>query len=220
MSVFSNKYGSKFPNNSSITLHNFENISTEIVNSDRYKEVNALRISGDDESAQKKIVDYGLRKYIADALIFNLWEEEINNAQTYVNQIQQNIYFGVDIPDCLEGDTWIAGDSTNIDSYEDNVIGEIEGMTFFSDVKLSNKSIMDEYDAYVAQGKYDEASEYIEDANKQGKIYSYSAYFYNLIENKIKAVQDYLLNEKVKQSSPFKYSEEKPIDIEIGEFWL
>lgn len=109
MGIYNNEYGSKFPKESSIALHGFENITTSVAASVEFQEVNALRMSGDDASAQEKIVEYELQKYIADALVFNLWEEEINNMQIYASQIQQNVYFGKEIPDCLVGDTWIAG---------------------------------------------------------------------------------------------------------------
>lgn len=109
MGIYNNEYGSVFPNESSLALHNFEDINDLVVGSSEFQEVNELRASGNDTEAQKKIIQYNLQKYIVDALVFNLWEEEINNTQVYARQIQQNIYFGKNEPDCCIGDTWIAG---------------------------------------------------------------------------------------------------------------
>lgn len=109
MGIYNNEYGSVFPNESSIALHNFEDITDSVVASSEFQEVNELRVSGNDTEAQKRIIQYNLQKYIVDALVFNLWEEEINNTQVYARQMQQRIYFGKNEPDCCIGDTWIAG---------------------------------------------------------------------------------------------------------------
>lgn len=88
-------------------------------------------------------------------------------------------------------------------------------MTFFSDVNLSQKEIMDEYNSLIAQGLYNKANEFI---SQQKGVFSYSADFLNLIENRIDSLQTYLLTKKAKQ--PFVFSENEPTNVQINYIWI
>ncbi len=92
--------------------------------------------------------------------------------------------------------------SCNPISYYPNKIDE---MTFFQDNNLEKVEIMNHYDELIAQGKYDEANDYI---NQQEGIYGFFADFFNLIENRIYTTQEYLLNKPPKKQ-PFIYYDEE-----------
>ena len=77
-----------------------------------------------------------------------------------------------------------------------------------------NENVMEQYDNLISQGKYTEANNYI---SQQDGIYLFSADFFNLIENRISATQNYLLTKQPKH--PFAYSEEKPENPTLNMLW-
>ena len=87
-------------------------------------------------------------------------------------------------------------------SYYPNKIDE---MTFFQDNNLEKIEIIHIYNDLVAQGRYSEAVGYI---NQQKGIYGFFADFFNLIENRIYNLQEYLL-QKPPKKQPFLYYNEK-----------
>ncbi len=92
-------------------------------------------------------------------------------------------------------------------SYYPNKIDE---MTFFQDNSLDNIEIMNHYNNLIAQGKYSEASDYI---NQQECVYGFFADFFNLIENRIYNLQDYLLQKPPKKQPCTYYKEEEHFSI-------
>lgn len=82
---------------------------------------------------------------------------------------------------------------------------KIDEMTFFQDNSLDNVEIIDHYNNLIAQGKYSVASDYI---NQQEGVYGFFADFFNLIENRIYNLQDYLLSKPPKKQ-PFVYYDEE-----------
>ena len=88
-------------------------------------------------------------------------------------------------------------------SYYPNKIDE---MIFFQDINLENIEIMNHYNDLISQGKYSEASDYI---NQQKDIYGFFADFFNLIENRIYSLQEYLLNKPPKKQPFIFYNEEE-----------
>ena len=87
-------------------------------------------------------------------------------------------------------------------SYYPNKIDE---MTFFQDNNLEKIEIIKHYNSLIAQEKYSEASEYIE---QQEGVYGFFADYLNLIENRIYALQEHLLN-KPPKNQPFVYYDEE-----------
>ncbi len=75
---------------------------------------------------------------------------------------------------------------------------KVDEMTFFQDISLDKKEIMDTYDALVAQKRYTEASEYMD---QQSGIFGYFADFFNLLENRIYQLQDHILQKE--KENPF-----------------
>lgn len=110
MAEYSREF-SNFPSQK-IAKHNFKNVDDNIA--DIINQINALRARGLYNQAARIIQNNQdvLGRYIADAVTFRTWEEEIYNAQKYARQIQQSIYFdeSEDDFDGIEGDVWLGGD--------------------------------------------------------------------------------------------------------------
>ncbi len=94
-------------------------------------------------------------------------------------------------------------------SYYPNKVDE---MIFFQDNNLDNVKIMNHYNNLIAQGKYSKANDYI---NQQEGVYGFFADFFNLIENRIYTLQEYLL-QKPPKKQPFIYYDEKE-HFSVGE---
>ena len=107
MAQYENEF-SNFPKQK-ITLHNFKNVDDNIASI--INEINELRAQGLYNQATRVIQNNTdiLSQYVVDATIYRTWEEEIYNTQVYANQMQQSVYFGEEVPDCLVGDVWISG---------------------------------------------------------------------------------------------------------------
>jgi len=70
---------------------------------------------------------------------------------------------------------------------------KIDEMTFFQDVSLNTIEYMIEYQTLLSKGRYTDANKYI---NNQTGIYGCFACFFNMLENRIYALQNYLLNRR------------------------
>lgn len=87
---------------------------------------------------------------------------------------------------------------------------KIDNMIFFQDNNLENVTIMNQYNELIAQGKYSEASDYI---NQQEGICGFFADFFNLIENRIYTLQEHLLQKPPKKQPFIFYDEEEHFSI-------
>lgn len=87
-------------------------------------------------------------------------------------------------------------------SYYPNKVDE---MTFFQDNNLEKMEVINHYNELISQGKYSEASDYI---NQQEGVYGFFADYLNLIENRIDSLQEHLLNKPPKKQ-PFIYYDEE-----------
>ena len=93
----------------------------------------------------------------------------------------------------------------------------IPNFTPHSDVEISDEELIDSHNNLIKIGKYEEAIA-LADNELSGK--GFRASFFNVIENKIKEFQVYLLN---KTAAPDEYySLTEPTDAEMGEklFWI
>lgn len=72
----------------------------------------------------------------------------------------------------------------------------IDKMIFFQDNDLTKVDIINTYNNLIAQGKYSEANQYI---NQQEGIYGFFADFFNALENRIYNLQTYLLQKPPKK---------------------
>ena len=83
--------------------------------------------------------------------------------------------------------------------------GKIDDMVFFRDNNLEKADIINHYNDLIAQCKYSEASEYI---SRQEGVFGFFADYFNLIENRIYNLQEYLLNKPPKKQ-PFIHFDQK-----------
>lgn len=84
-------------------------------------------------------------------------------------------------------------------------------MIFFQDNNLESIDIINAYEHLVSNGKYTQANDYI---NQQENIYGFFADFYNLIENRIDALQEHLLHKPPKKQPFLYYDEEEHFPME------
>ncbi len=87
---------------------------------------------------------------------------------------------------------------------------KIDEMVFFQDNDLKKTEIMNHYSNLTTQGKYSEASNYI---CQQESVYGFFADFFNLIENRIYNIQEYLLCKPPKKQPFIYYNEEEHFSI-------
>lgn len=92
---------------------------------------------------------------------------------------------------------------------------KIDEQTFFQDIDLDHVSIMEHYNELIQQKKYNEANIFI---NQQSNVFGYYADFFNMLENRIYSLQDYLLNKRKK--NPFVSSDEEPSVITSDAIWI
>lgn len=92
---------------------------------------------------------------------------------------------------------------------------KIDEMIFFQDSNLENIEVMNHYNKLLAQGKYSEASDYID---QQEGICGFFADYFNLIENRVYAIQEYLLQKPPKKQPFLYYAERKYPSLAISIF--
>lgn len=100
----------------------------------------------------------------------------------------------------------------NVMSLYPNAIDE---MLFFQDNDIDKIEVINIYNDLIAQGKYSEASDYI---NQHEEVYGFFANYLNAIENRIYNLQEYLLTKQKK--NPFVLSDKEPESAEEGIIWI
>lgn len=90
----------------------------------------------------------------------------------------------------------------------------IDDLVFVSDVNLSHKRVMETHQNYIENGQYSTASTYI---NEQTGITPIVADLFNLIKNRIIALQTYLLS--LDQIERANY-ENEPLNPTDGMIWI
>lgn len=104
-----------------------------------------------------------------------------------------------------------------------NFPNEIDPMTFFQDVDLDHKDEMDKYYSLVAKGEFDNAESFLLETNG---LHGYFAQLFNAFENRISAVQEFLLSQEEetptqqKPESPFQYTDTEPTSITDSTIWI
>lgn len=92
---------------------------------------------------------------------------------------------------------------------------KIDDMTFFQDNDIDTTETVDYYNNLISQGNYNEANQYID---QQEHIYGFFADFFNLIENRIYNLQEYLLQKPPKKRL-FVSCDEEPDSVEEKIIW-
>ena len=96
----------------------------------------------------------------------------------------------------------------------------IDPMTFFQDNNLEKIDVINIYNALISEEKYKEANNFL---SQQEGIYGFFADYFNLIENRIYSLQEYILTkEKINPFIPFECddADEEPPSILEGDIWI
>lgn len=95
---------------------------------------------------------------------------------------------------------------------------KVDDMIFFQDNNLEKVEIINHYNNLINQGKYSEASYYI---SKQEGVYGFFSDFFNLIENRIYNLQEYLLQKPQKKQTFIYYDEtDGPSEVDENTIWI
>lgn len=90
----------------------------------------------------------------------------------------------------------------------------IDSRVYAQDITLNDIKTFSEYQALLAQGEYTKASDKLNNSD----AYFYGAWMLNLLEKRLKAIGDYLIN--YKEDILTYYSETEPKNVESGFNWI
>ena len=93
----------------------------------------------------------------------------------------------------------------------------IDARACFSDISLEHADVLENYSALVKNGNYREGSALL-DANKQYVDY-YGADMFNLMENRVVNIEDYVINTMEHVDRGY-YGSEEPIDAKLHSVWM
>lgn len=90
---------------------------------------------------------------------------------------------------------------------------KLDELIFFQDNDLENISSIEEYNHLINQEKYDEAIRFVKE---NGEIYGFFAEFFNLIENRVGSLQEYLSYKyKTLKKQPFVHYTKSTYDLKV-----
>lgn len=88
---------------------------------------------------------------------------------------------------------------------------EIDALNYYSNVSISQKDTADNYATLVKKRQYTEAQKVLSDSD----LFGWFAEYFNMIENRVYAVQNYLKNECVaKHPKQDLYTTDEPTDFQ------
>ena len=90
----------------------------------------------------------------------------------------------------------------------------IDDRIFFQDISIDKLEIMKRYQAFIADGAYTNASNYINNTS----VSFYGAYILNMLEERLIAIEDYVVH-VMEKPDMVAYSDEEPTDVEVGYCW-
>ena len=89
----------------------------------------------------------------------------------------------------------------------------IDSRVYAQDINIENVSVFNEYQSLLAQGKYKDASNLLNNSD----VYFYGAWMFNLLENRLNEIGKYVMSmEKPKLTI---YQSEEPT-VNIGMTWI
>lgn len=98
--------------------------------------------------------------------------------------------------------------------YSTKFPANIDDRIFFQDISIDKLDIMKRYQSFIAAGAYTNASNYINGTN----VSFYGAYILNMLEERLIAIEDYIVN-TMEKPDIVAYSDEEPTDVEVGYCW-
>ena len=90
----------------------------------------------------------------------------------------------------------------------------IDSRVYAQDISLNDLETFSKYQTLLAQGKFSEASVLLNNSD----AYFYGAWMLNLLEKRLKAIGDYLIN--LEEDVLTHYSETEPENVEYGLNWI
>lgn len=90
---------------------------------------------------------------------------------------------------------------------------EVDGLIFYSDTSIDKKPIADQHTALINEGLYSEASQLAKDGNLDGQF----AGLYNMLENRILALQTEVVGKE--KHNPHYFTSPEP-SAEESEMWV
>lgn len=90
----------------------------------------------------------------------------------------------------------------------------IDSRVYAQDITLNDLETFGKYQTLLAQGKYTEASDLLNNSD----VYFYGAWMLNLLEKRLNAIGDYLV--KLERDVLTHASETEPENIEYGMHWI
>ncbi len=90
----------------------------------------------------------------------------------------------------------------------------IDDRHFFQDVTIEQVPIMQKYNGFINVKAYTAATEYIHEQD----VTFYGAWILNMLEDRLIAIENYLL-EEVEKPDLVTYSDTEPEDVPVGYCW-
>ncbi len=91
---------------------------------------------------------------------------------------------------------------------------DIDARKYYQDVRISQLNTKTAYEGTLRQGNYTAASHVLQTSN----IDYYGAYMFNMLENRLDAIQTYL--DAKEKPVLTKLQSEEPLDVEEGVSWI
>ena len=98
-----------------------------------------------------------------------------------------------------------------------NYPGKIDELLFFQDISIDQLTAVTDYNNFIKENAYNKA---IERLQGEYGLHSYCANLFNLIVHRIKALQNYLVNEKEEKNNPILSSDTEPEFIPENLIWI
>ena len=92
---------------------------------------------------------------------------------------------------------------------------EIDNRIFAQDISINQVPIMQEYYRYLESGNYTRATELLNNSD----VFFYGAWVLNLLEERLHAIGDYVINTDLKPDL-VTYSDTEPSSINEGMCWI
>ena len=92
----------------------------------------------------------------------------------------------------------------------------VDELQFFSDISIDQVPIMENYLRLLNSGNYTSASEYL----KNSGVFYYGAWFLNMMENRLRTIGNYLINQEDLELVTYSDSEPSESEVFDGMNWI
>ena len=92
----------------------------------------------------------------------------------------------------------------------------VDELQFYSDISIDQVPIMENYLRLLNSGNYTSASEYL----KNSGVFYYGAWFLNMMENRLRTIGNYLINQEDLELVTYSDSEPSETEVFDGMNWI